>query len=102
MINPVSLTTAFEAALSAGGPKQKAALADGAGAGFADMLMEAGKAAASKLDHAESVAMQSLKGDFDPRMVADAVMTAERTLQTAIVIRDKIVTAYLEISRMAI
>jgi flagellar hook-basal body complex protein FliE len=102
MINPVSLTAVFEAALSAGMPKQKAGLADSAGPGFAGMLMEAGKAAASKLEQAESVSLQSLKGDFDPRIVADAVMTAERTLQTAIVVRDKIVTAYLEISRMAI
>jgi flagellar hook-basal body complex protein FliE len=101
MINPVSLATAAENTLS-GMPKQKAAPADGIGAGFADMLLEAGKSAVSRLDRAESVSVQSLKGDFDPRAVADAVMGAEQALQTAIVIRDKIVTAYLEISRMAI
>jgi flagellar hook-basal body complex protein FliE len=101
MINPVSLATAAESAL-AGMPGPKAGAASGIGGGFADMLLDAAKSAASKLDRAESVSIQSLKGDFDPRTVADAVMSAEQTLQTAIVIRDKIVTAYLEISRMAI
>ena len=36
------------------------------------------------------------------REVVDAVMSAEQTLQAAVAIRDKIVSAYLEISRMAI
>ena len=34
--------------------------------------------------------------------VVDAVMNAEQSLQTAIAIRDKVVTAYLEIARMPI
>jgi flagellar hook-basal body complex protein FliE len=101
MINPVSLATAAENTLT-GMARHKAAPADGIGGGFADMLLDAAKSAVSKLDRAENVSVQSLKGDFDPRAVADAVMSAEQTLQTAIVIRDKIVTAYLEISRMAI
>ena len=36
------------------------------------------------------------------QQVVEAVMSAEQTLQAAIAIRDKVVTAYLEISRMAI
>ena len=34
--------------------------------------------------------------------VVDAVMSAEQALQAAVAIRDKIVTAYMEVSRMAI
>ena len=34
--------------------------------------------------------------------VADAVMSAEQSLQAAVAIRDKIISAYMEISRMAI
>jgi flagellar hook-basal body complex protein FliE len=34
--------------------------------------------------------------------VADAVMSAEQSLQAAVAIRDKLVQAYLEISRMQI
>jgi flagellar hook-basal body complex protein FliE len=36
------------------------------------------------------------------RDVVDAIMTAEQSLQTATAIRDKLVTAYLEIARMQI
>jgi flagellar hook-basal body complex protein FliE len=36
------------------------------------------------------------------RDVVDAIMTAEQSLQTATAIRDKMVTAYLEIARMQI
>lgn len=56
----------------------------------------------STLESAEHVSMQALKGNADTRAVVDAVMSAEQSLQTAIAIRDKIVTAYLDISRMAI
>ncbi|KAF2990642.1 Flagellar hook-basal body complex protein FliE [Methylocystis sp. MJC1] len=34
--------------------------------------------------------------------VVDAVMAAERSLQTMIAVRDKVVNAYQEISKMAI
>lgn len=54
------------------------------------------------LRKAETVSLDALAGKADTREVVDAVMTAEQTLQTAIAIRDKIVTAYLEISRMQI
>ena len=47
--------------------------------------------------------MKALQGgDVSTREVVDSVMSAERSLQAAIAIRDKIVTAYLEVSRMAI
>jgi flagellar hook-basal body complex protein FliE len=72
------------------------------GGGFSDFLVNAGQTLKSRLDAAESISVQSLNGGFDPRAVADAVMSAERTLQTAVVIRDKLVAAYLDISRMAI
>ena len=43
-----------------------------------------------------------MKGDVDTRQVVDAVMGAQQALQTTIAIRDKIVSAYLEVSRMSI
>lgn len=51
---------------------------------------------------AEQSSLDGINGQADMREVVDAVMTAEQTLQTAIAIRDKIVTAYLEVSRMQI
>ena len=57
---------------------------------------------ATDLAQAEAVSAQGLLGQAGPREVADAVMSAERSLQTAIAVRDKIVSSFLEISRMAI
>ena len=54
------------------------------------------------LSNAEAVSIQGLSGKAQTREVVDAVMQADQTLQTAIAIRDKIVTAYLELSRMSI
>ena len=47
--------------------------------------------------------MQKMEGgDVSVREVVNSVMDAERSLNTAIAIRDKIVQAYLEVSRMQI
>jgi flagellar hook-basal body complex protein FliE len=99
MIIPVSLS-AIPAASGASLPPSLSA--QPSGGGFSDFLVNAGQTLKTKLDAAETVSAQSLNGGFDPRAVADAVMSAERTLQTAVVIRDKLVAAYLDISRMAI
>ena len=48
------------------------------------------------------MSVQGLQGQADTREVVDAVMSAEQALQAAVAIRDKIVSAYMEISRMAI
>ena len=70
---------------------------------FASAVAEAATRTIHTLGQAESVSMTALEGgNVQAREVVDAVMSAEQTLQAAISIRDKIVTAYLEISRMAI
>lgn len=73
-----------------------------AGASFAAMLTRAAGDAIGTLQQAEQVSVQALQGEADIRQVVDAVMSAEQSLQAAVAIRDKIVTAYLEVSRMAI
>jgi flagellar hook-basal body complex protein FliE len=50
----------------------------------------------------ESAAVAGVKGDMPLQQVVETVMQAERTLTTAISIRDKIVSAYLETTRMQI
>jgi flagellar hook-basal body complex protein FliE len=55
-----------------------------------------------RLKEAEQLSLQALQGKGDMREVVDAVMSAEQSFQAAVAIRDKIVTAYLEVSRMAI
>ncbi len=69
---------------------------------FAEALGQAASKTVGTLERAEQMSIQALKGDADTRQVVDAVMDAQQALQTSIAIRDKIVTAYLEISRMAI
>ena len=54
------------------------------------------------LESAEQLSVQGMQGKADTRQVVDAVMSAEQSLQAAVAIRDKIVSAYMEISRMAI
>ncbi len=69
---------------------------------FSAALSSVSQNAVSALRNAEGLSLKALQGDMDTREVVDAVMSAEQTLQAAIAIRDKIVTAYLEVSRMAI
>ena len=73
-----------------------------AGTSFASMIGEAAASTVNNLQQAEQLSAKALQGDGDMRAVVDAVMSAEQSLQAAVAIRDKIVTAYLEISRMAI
>ena len=69
---------------------------------FSAALSAVSQDAVSTLRHAEGLSLGALQGGMETREVVDAVMSAEQTLQAAIAIRDKIVTAYLEVSRMAI
>ncbi|MHA6641563.1 flagellar hook-basal body complex protein FliE [Mesorhizobium sp. A623] len=69
---------------------------------FTDALKQAATKTIDTLQNAEQVSLQALKGDADTREVADAVMSAQQALQTAVAIRDKIVSAYLDVSRMSI
>jgi flagellar hook-basal body complex protein FliE len=69
---------------------------------FADALTQAATKTVNTMQNAEQVSLQALKGDADTRQVVDAVMSAQQALQTAVAIRDKIVSAYLDVSRMSI
>ncbi|RWH72758.1 flagellar hook-basal body complex protein FliE [Mesorhizobium sp.] len=72
------------------------------GSSFADVLSQAATKTVNTLQGAEQMSIQALKGDADTRQVVDAVLSAQQALQTTIAIRDKVVSAYLEISRMSI
>jgi flagellar hook-basal body complex protein FliE len=72
------------------------------GAGFGDVLAQVATKATETLRAGEAAAISGIQGKASVQQVVEAVMAAEQTLQTAIAIRDKVVAAYLEISRMAI
>jgi len=71
-------------------------------ASFGSVMKDLAADAVGTLQEAESVSANALQGKAETREAVDAVMSAEQSLQAAIAIRDKIVSAYLEISRMAI
>jgi flagellar hook-basal body complex protein FliE len=72
------------------------------GTSFADAVSQAASKTVGTLQNAEQVSMQALKGDADTRQVVDAVMSAQQALQTDVAVRNKVVSAYLEVSRMGI
>jgi len=70
--------------------------------GFADTLKAASTNFVAVLNKAEATSIAGIKGDASTYEVATSVMEAERTLKMTVAVRDKIVAAYLEISRMQI
>lgn len=72
------------------------------GADFGTMLSQITADAANVVRHAETTSIAGVQGRASVQQVVEAVMSAEQTLQGAVAIRDKVVAAYLEISRMQI
>jgi flagellar hook-basal body complex protein FliE len=65
-------------------------------------MQSLGEGVMDNLKAAEGQSLAAVRGEAVTRDVVDAIMTAEQSLQTAVAIRDKLVTAYLEIARMQI
>jgi flagellar hook-basal body complex protein FliE len=86
------------------GPGPAAAMpTPGAGAtNFSDMLSQVAHDAVSTLKTGEAAAISGIQGQASVQHVVEAVMDAQTTLQTAIAVRDKVISAYQDISRMAI
>ena len=70
--------------------------------GFDDVLAGVAKDAVNTLKAGETAAVGGILGQTPINEVADAVMSAQRTLQAALSIRDKAVSAFQEITRMTI
>jgi flagellar hook-basal body complex protein FliE len=69
---------------------------------FAQTLASMATDALSTIKAGETTAMAGMQGKAPLQQVVQAVMQAEQTLQTVVAVRDKVVSAYLEISRMQI
>ncbi len=72
------------------------------GPSFASHLAASGAAAIDTLRAGEAAAIEGMKGNADTQAVVQAVMSAELTLQTAVAVRDKMVSAYMDIMRMPV
>jgi flagellar hook-basal body complex protein FliE len=78
---------------------QQSAGVAAAGSDFGQVFAQVGEAI-NTLKTGESTAISGLQGQTSVQHVVESVMSAERSLQTAIAIRDKIVSAYQTISQM--
>jgi flagellar hook-basal body complex protein FliE len=107
MINGISALTASSAsgvsAASLGTAASAAPSADAsAGASFSQVMSQVSGDVVGNLKAAEAASIEGLQGAAPVHKVVEAIMSAQRSLQSALALRDKAVTAYQEISRMAI
>lgn len=72
------------------------------GSDFSDFVKDAASAALNNLQRGETLSKQGLTGQADLTDVVAAVNQAEITLKTVTSLRDKMVQAFQEISRMPI
>jgi flagellar hook-basal body complex protein FliE len=79
-----------------------AASASTPGLSFTQTLGQVVGDAIGTLQSGEAAAIQGVQGALPPLKVVESILSAQRTLQQALSIRDKAVTAYQEISRMSI
>ncbi|SIQ02710.1 flagellar hook-basal body complex protein FliE [Rhizobium sp. RU35A] len=93
--------TASESSLGAGLTGQASEAARQA-LSFASVMGDMASGAVTDLKQAEVKSFEGIQGKANTREVVDAVMQAEQSLQTAIAFRDKIVNAYLEITKIQI
>jgi len=83
-------------------PSAPSASASASGPGFTQTLGQVVSDAVGTLQAGEAAAIQGIQGALPPFKVVESIMGAQRTLSHALAIRDKAVSAYQEITRMAI
>ena len=101
-IDGVSAAGAIGKSLDVGAAGATGTTAATDGTGFVDALGKVFSEAIGTVQTGEAAAIQGLQGGMAPYKVVDSIMGAQRTLQSMLAIRDKAVSAYQEISRMAI
>ncbi len=70
--------------------------------GFGAVLKSLVNSSSDVLRQGEAAAIGGIEGSLPVQTVVDKVMAAEQTLQTTLAVRDKLVSSFLEISRMQI
>ncbi|MFC3126126.1 flagellar hook-basal body complex protein FliE [Pseudoroseomonas globiformis] len=74
----------------------------GAGGDFGAMVGDAARASLATLRNAEVTAARGVAGTADVQEVVQAAANAELTVQTMTQLRDKVVSAYMDVLRMAV
>jgi flagellar hook-basal body complex protein FliE len=70
--------------------------------GFDGVLEQVAADAIGTMKAGEAASISGIQGKVSAQKVVEAMMSAERTLQMAVAVRDKVVQAYQEVSRMTI
>ncbi len=104
MIAALPLVTSAIGALL--GPDQtrtiSSAARSAAGDSFSSMMASFANNTIDSLKTSEAMSVAGIQGSASTQSVVEAVMNAQETLQTAIAVRDKAVSAFQEISRMPV
>jgi flagellar hook-basal body complex protein FliE len=101
-IGPVAAQAVGDAS-SIGGQSLAAGMAGAAApVDFGSVLAQVTQDTIGKLKGAEATSISGMQGNASVQQVVEAVSGAQTSLQTAIAVRDKVVAAYQEVSRMSI
>jgi flagellar hook-basal body complex protein FliE len=100
-LTAVSATKSSIASLGATAPAAPGVNATG-GADFSQIMNQVSGDAIGDLKTAEAAAIGGIQGSTPVHKVVESIMQAQRSLQATLSIRDKAVSAYQEITRMAI
>jgi flagellar hook-basal body complex protein FliE len=74
----------------------------GIGQTFASVLGQMTTETINSVKAGEAASFAGIQGKANTREVVDAVLQADQSLQTAVAIRDKLVSAYLDVVKMQI
>ena len=85
--------------ISAGPPH--AAAKKAAGADFSQVMAQITNDAVDGMKAAEATSISAIRGKVSAQTAVEAILAAERTLQTAIAVRDKLVSAIQEVTRLS-
>jgi flagellar hook-basal body complex protein FliE len=100
MLAGISALSSLAAGLGSVGPQAPTPPSDGAS--FEEALGRAMSSAVGTLKAGEATAIRGVEGAAAPMRVVESVMDAQRSLQSVLAIRDKLVSAWQDISRMSI
>ena len=73
-----------------------------AGGDFSSVLAQVSGDAVKQMKAAEAASISGIEGKTNAQDVVQSVMSAQESLQTALAVRDKAVSAFQEITRMSI
>jgi flagellar hook-basal body complex protein FliE len=73
-----------------------------AGASFSEALAEAARALRATVQGGEAAAQAATGGEGDMQALVEALTAAEMAVETAVVMRDRVVEAYQELLRMPV